>query len=90
MHQGLTGLIRQAFSYLSKVIETVERFATYFPNVIAHFHVMVEPYTKISYRCYGVNDSITDCDTIHTNLSQLFARTDDHKFGFVVVDEKSV
>ena len=30
---------------------------------------------------------IADCDT---NLSQLVARTDDHKFGFGVVDEESV
>ena len=29
-------------------------------------------------------------DTVHSNLSQLLARTDDHKFGFGVVDEKSV
>ena len=37
-----------------------------------------------------VYHSITDWDIVHSNLSQLLARTDDDKFGFGVVDEKSV
>ena len=34
MHQGLTGLVCKTFSYLSQVLETVERFAAHFSNVM--------------------------------------------------------
>ena len=68
IQQDLPGVVSQIFSYLSNVIVTVKSFVAHFTNVLTHWHMLIEPCTKISHRCNGPDQNITSCITVNIDL----------------------